>query len=401
MKKNKEDKLKNKNEKKSKKKVLIILILIIVLLIIFTVCEFIYLFRKIDSNVLAINKKYNEALLEFTDNINYGAELSYEDLFSKLVNKDNIKENTTIHIFVNDTELHDGDTYKFDQIGTYTISAKLEYMYTYKRIINCERQINTEKNFEVEVKDVEKPIITGISNKEITVGDTINLSEGITATDNVDGNIEIIIEGTVDNTKAGDYSIKAKATDKSGNIAEETFTVTVKEKVVAQNKTSTKKSGSSSSNSSNSPVTGRTFTTAELKEEAGKVKNNNRSAINTILSYTNKYRQEAGVPDLTLNEELTTAACMRAIEMANYNKFSHTRPDGSSCFTVLNGFAIKSQAYTLGENIAYNGSAAKAAESWRNSPGHYSNMVNKDFKRIGIGAYQFGGRWYCVQIFSN
>ncbi len=404
----------NKNEKKSKKKLIIILlILLIVLLIVFIIGGIFYLFKRIDDSVLGITNRHNEALLEFTEDIKYGTELSYEDLVSKLVNKDNIEENTQIHIFVNDTELNNGDNYKFDQIGTYTISAKLEYLYTYKRIVNCERHVDNEKSFVIEVKDTEKPVISGISNKEITVGDTINLADGITATDNVDGNVEVTIEGNADTAKVGEYSIKAKATDKSGNVAEETFTVTVKEKVIAENKTTTKNnkqsnstknsssSSASSSGSTGSSETKRTFTTAELKAEAGKVKSNNRSAINTILSYTNKYRKEAGVSDLTLNEELTTAACMRAIEMANYDKFSHTRPDGSSCFTVLNGFAIQKQAYTLAENIAYSGSAAKSAELWRNSAGHYSNIINSDFKRIGIGAYKFGGRWYCVQIFSN
>lgn len=38
---------------------------------------------------------------------------------------------------------------------------------------------------------------------------------------------------------------------------------------------------------------------------------------------------------------------------------------------------------------------------WMNSPGHRSNMLNPAFRRVGIGVYWDGGRYYATQLFST
>ena len=56
-----------------------------------------------------------------------------------------------------------------------------------------------------------------------------------------------------------------------------------------------------------------------------------------------------------------------------------------------------------GENIAAGqGEPKDVVEAWMNSPGHRDNIMNKDFKKIGIG-YCEGGEYgaYWAQLFAD
>lgn len=150
--------------------------------------------------------------------------------------------------------------------------------------------------------------------------------------------------------------------------------------------------------------------TSELLPEARNVKSKYTSQINEVLKYVNEYRKEAnenavgGVTDrkdLVLDSELTVAACARAMEMAYTAKMTHTRPNGSSCFTILNEMGIR--YYSSGENIASGQPNAKSvATSWKNSPGHYQNMISPGFGKIGIGVMKLeSGSYYWAQLFTN
>ena len=53
-----------------------------------------------------------------------------------------------------------------------------------------------------------------------------------------------------------------------------------------------------------------------------------------------------------------------------------------------------------GENIAaYHQSAAKVVEGWMNSTGHRANILNADFKSIGVGCLKINGLYHWVQLF--
>lgn len=67
-----------------------------------------------------------------------------------------------------------------------------------------------------------------------------------------------------------------------------------------------------------------------------------------ILCQTNNNRIANGQVPLSAPYELCDLADIRAWELTQL--FDHTRPDGSSCFTILNGSNIV--AYWAGENIA-------------------------------------------------
>ena len=79
--------------------------------------------------------------------------------------------------------------------------------------------------------DKESPVITGVTNKTITVGDTISYLSGVTVTDNVDKDIEVEVDASqVVLGTPGEYTVIYKATDKAGNYMQVEATVTVLEK---------------------------------------------------------------------------------------------------------------------------------------------------------------------------
>ncbi len=118
-----------------------------------------------------------------------------------------------------------------------------------------------------------------------------------------------------------------------------------------------------------------------------------------ILDIVNEERAKLGVAPLVLNATMNKAAALRAQEITTL--FSHTRPDGTDCFTVYSEFNISYR--TAGENIAAgNSTAAATAQQWINSQGHYENMIDPNYTEMGVGyAYsansQYGHYW--VQIF--
>ena len=120
--------------------------------------------------------------------------------------------------------------------------------------------------------------------------------------------------------------------------------------------------------------------------------------INEVYEITNNYRSLVGVPFLTLDSSLVETASIRAKELSD--SFSHTRPNGSSCFTVLSELGISYG--TAGENIAAGYSSSQSVmEGWRSSSGHYQNIISSKFKKIGIGVNIINNQYYWVQIFSN
>lgn len=84
-----------------------------------------------------------------------------------------------------------------------------------------------------------------------------------------------------------------------------------------------------------------------------------------------------------------------------FRSFSHTRPDGSDAFTIFSQFGIP--ANYRGENLACGGSASpqKVMDLWIASEGHYSNIINPRFTRIGVGTLTSGKYGYWAQLFAN
>ncbi len=82
------------------------------------------------------------------------------------------------------------------------------------------------------VTDTTAPVITVLGDNPATVllNETYT-DAGATATDDVDGTVDVTTSGTVDTSTVGSYTITYTATDAAGNVATETRTVNVVENV--------------------------------------------------------------------------------------------------------------------------------------------------------------------------
>lgn len=117
-----------------------------------------------------------------------------------------------------------------------------------------------------------------------------------------------------------------------------------------------------------------------------------------VLELVNAARAENGKSPLSLNSALCDVAQLRADETVQ--SFSHTRPNGTSCFTAIDEAGISYR--TVGENIAAGqATPASVMDSWMNSEGHRANILNGDFTSIGIGYVKApsGYGHYWVQMF--
>ncbi len=114
-----------------------------------------------------------------------------------------------------------------------------------------------------------------------------------------------------------------------------------------------------------------------------------------VCAIVNEERAAAGLSPLSRNAHITELAMQRAAEIALY--YSHTRPDGTSCFTVFDGL----NAYKA-ENIAAGYASPEAVmEGWMNSEGHRANILNGVYSYIGVGCFKSASSYCWVQLFSS
>ena len=115
-----------------------------------------------------------------------------------------------------------------------------------------------------------------------------------------------------------------------------------------------------------------------------------------VVELVNKERAAKGLEPLTMDQELLKVANLRSAEVKFY--FSHTRPDGSDCFTAI----PKTYKMSCGENIAIGqDSAADVMKSWMTSTGHRENILGTKYKSIGVGCFYQSGHKAWVQVFSS
>ena len=134
----------------------------------------------------------------------------------------------------------------------------------------------------------------------------------------------------------------------------------------------------------------------EIAEQA-----NSTVQADEVLELVNQERSKAGLKALTLSNDLTNVATIKAQDMADKGYFDHTSPTYGSPFEMMQHFGI--QYRSAGENIAAGQKTAQEVmNSWMNSSGHRANILNSDYEQIGIG-YITGGQYgtYWVQMFKK
>jgi uncharacterized protein YkwD len=123
-----------------------------------------------------------------------------------------------------------------------------------------------------------------------------------------------------------------------------------------------------------------------------------------FLSLINQYRSQNGQPALSASTNLNRASAWMARDMATQSYFSHTDSLGRAFSTRIANCDGKPNN---GENIAagtYRDTAQEAFDAWKASSGHNANMLNGNYKQIGIARYYSSGspyKWYWVTDFST
>ncbi len=118
-----------------------------------------------------------------------------------------------------------------------------------------------------------------------------------------------------------------------------------------------------------------------------------------VIDLVNQQRAYNGLPALKANWEVCRVARYKSQDMIDKQYFAHQSPTYGSPFNMMENFGIRFSA--AGENIAYGQrTPQEVMNSWINSPGHRSNILNQTYNQIGVGvAKASNGTFYWTQMF--
>ncbi len=105
--------------------------------------------------------------------------------------------------------------------------------------------------------------------------------------------------------------------------------------------------------------------------------------VEELVNLTNKERAASGLPPLSLDAQLSSAAMNKASDMLSKNYWAHNAPDGTTPWVF-----IKAAGYNYlyaGENLARGfTTASDAMNAWMASPGHRDNILSSKYKDVGF-----------------
>ena len=115
-----------------------------------------------------------------------------------------------------------------------------------------------------------------------------------------------------------------------------------------------------------------------------------------VIRLVNEIRARSGLSPLEEDWQLSRVARYKSDNMRELRYFSHTSPTYGSPYDMMRAFGLSYR--TAGENIAMGYRTPRAVvDAWMNSSGHRANILNANYKRIGVGYVSDGS--YCTQMF--
>jgi uncharacterized protein YkwD len=105
-----------------------------------------------------------------------------------------------------------------------------------------------------------------------------------------------------------------------------------------------------------------------------------------MLVRINQARAQVGLSPLHSDPLLQQAAREHSADMYKRHYFSHNTPDGKTPYDRLHD--LRFHYVTAGENLAFAADVDQAFDSLMQSPDHRANILNPDFRCVGIGAYK-------------
>ncbi len=112
------------------------------------------------------------------------------------------------------------------------------------------------------------------------------------------------------------------------------------------------------------------------------------------FSLHNKIRRDRNLPAFCVHPFLQKAARAHSKDMIERDYFSHDTKGGKGFDVRLRTFGYGPdgyRSYAIGENIAYGsgqyGEPGSRMDAWMKSEGHRHNILNGEFREIGVGTY--------------
>jgi uncharacterized protein YkwD len=110
-----------------------------------------------------------------------------------------------------------------------------------------------------------------------------------------------------------------------------------------------------------------------------------------LLGQINGVRARRGLRPLRLSTGLTAAANQHSASMALKGYFSHNSANGTSFWKRIAGFYGYRgyDSWSVGENLLWSSpdvGATDALRMWMTSPEHRANLLNRDWREIGLVA---------------
>ena len=120
-----------------------------------------------------------------------------------------------------------------------------------------------------------------------------------------------------------------------------------------------------------------------------------------VIDLVNKERSKRGLRRLEKDNNLVKAARDKSSDMFINKYFSHISPKFGKTSNLLDKRGI-SYGY-MGENIAKGHRSPKqVVDAWMKSPGHRANILNPNYRKIGVGLYEDkSGTKYWTQVFTD
>jgi len=122
------------------------------------------------------------------------------------------------------------------------------------------------------------------------------------------------------------------------------------------------------------------FVSSGRLEVLGRVSN---ISVTELVADTNSERVKSELPELTVSNELSAAAFLKAKDMFSNNYWAHTSPAG---VTPWKWIGETNYNYNVaGENLAKNyPTASTTVSAWMNSPTHRANILNANYQDVGF-----------------
>ncbi|MDT0609489.1 CAP domain-containing protein [Streptomyces lancefieldiae] len=141
------------------------------------------------------------------------------------------------------------------------------------------------------------------------------------------------------------------------------------------------------------PTPSRPATKAPAQPGAPAAASEQAVAESQVQSLVNDERAKVGCSPLAANSALRELAEDFSEAMAAQGFFDHTDPSGATPWARAEAAGISNLG---GENIARGQADAQAVmAAWMNSPGHRANILNCDFRTLGVGVhFGSGGPWW-------